>query len=119
MRARMRRFSLISITAVQRREGAWRKLYKRLLARLCPDDERQPAYPKGKSRVIMRIAGHMIEVVYTFLTCGATLLAQVSLGQKPPPSERFLSHCPSRSSSSPPFARCWTSPHVQMAVDHR
>lgn len=75
---------LIACNAIQRRDGVWRQLYERLLPRLCADDARRQAY-RGKSKVIVRIAGQMIEMIYAFLTRDAALLDQVPPGQEPPP----------------------------------
>jgi hypothetical protein len=77
-------FFLIACNAVQRRAGAWRQLYERLLPRLCTYDERRQAY-RGRTRVLVRIAGQMVEMVYAFLARDAALLDQVPPGQDPPP----------------------------------
>ena len=77
-------FFLIACAAVQRRDSAWSELYERLLPRLCSYDERRRAY-RGKTRVIVRIAGQMTEMVYAFLRRDAELLAQLPPGQEPPP----------------------------------
>jgi len=75
---------LIACTAVQRRDSQWHDLYERLLPRLCTYDERRLAY-RGKTRVIVRIAGQMTEMIYAFLARDAALLDQASPGQEPPP----------------------------------
>jgi transposase len=77
-------FFLIACAAIQRRESAWKDLYERLVPRLCPYDERRRVY-RGKTRVIVRIAGQMTEMVYAFLRRDADLLAQLAPGQEPPP----------------------------------
>jgi hypothetical protein len=77
-------FFLIACAAIQRREGAWRQLYERLLPRLCAYDERRRTY-RGKTKVVVRIAGQMTEMVYAFLTRDAELLAHVPPGVEPPP----------------------------------
>ena len=77
-------FFLIACNAIQQRESAWRQLYERLLPRLCSYDERKQAY-RGKTRVLVRIAGQMTTMVYAFLAHDAEVLAQVPPGQEPPP----------------------------------
>lgn len=75
---------LIACTAVQRHDSEWRHLYERLLPRLCTYDERRLAY-RGRTRVLVRIAGQMTEMIYAFLARDAAVLDQVPPGQEPPP----------------------------------
>jgi transposase len=77
-------FFLIACNAIQRRDGVWRQLYERLLPRLCAYDVRQQTY-RGKTKVLVRIAGQMIEMIYAFLIRDAALLDQVPPGQEAPP----------------------------------
>jgi transposase len=77
-------FFLIVCNAIHQQESAWRQLYERLLPRLCSYDERKQAY-RGKTRVLVRIAGQMTTMVYAFLAHDAEVLAHVPPGQEPPP----------------------------------
>lgn len=62
----------------------WARLYERLVPKKCSYDERKRAY-RGKLKVIGRIAGQMIEMIYAFLKQDAELLTQLPPGQEPPP----------------------------------
>jgi hypothetical protein len=75
---------LIVCNAVQQRDSAWRQLYERLLPRLCPYDERKQTY-RGKTRVLVRIAGQMTTLVSAFLAHDAEALAHVPPAHEPPP----------------------------------
>jgi Transposase IS116/IS110/IS902 family len=61
----------------------WARLYERLVPKKCSYDERRRAY-RGKLKVLGRIAGQMIEMIYAFLKQDAELLSRVPLGQDPP-----------------------------------
>jgi hypothetical protein len=75
---------LIAGNAIQRHDSEWHHLYERLVPRLCLYDERRRA-DRSKTRVIVRIAGQMTEMIYALLTRDAVLLDQVPPGQEPPP----------------------------------
>ncbi len=75
---------LIVANATQRHESEWAKLYQRLVKAKCPYDERTASY-KGKVRVMGRVAGQMIEVMYALLKKDAEVLSKVPPGQEPPP----------------------------------
>lgn len=62
----------------------WRRLYHRLLPRLASYDERIKDY-RGKLKVIGRIAGQMISMIFALLKTDQELLNQVPVGQEPPP----------------------------------
>jgi transposase len=62
----------------------WARLYERLVPKKCSYDERRRAY-RGKLKVLGRIAGQMIEMIYAFLKQDAELLSRVPPGQTPPP----------------------------------
>ena len=47
-------------------------------------DERRQAY-RGKMKVIGRVAGQMIEMIYALLKQDAEILSQVPPGKEPPP----------------------------------
>jgi transposase len=57
----------------------WARLYERLVPIKCRYDEKKRAYI-GRGRVIGRVAGQMISVVYTLLKKDQELLATVPLG---------------------------------------
>jgi transposase len=62
----------------------WARLYERLVPKKCSFDERRQAY-RGKLKVLGRIAGQMIEMVYAFLKQDAEMLSHMPQGQAPPP----------------------------------
>jgi transposase len=62
----------------------WARLYERLVPKKCSYDERRQAY-RGKLKVLGRIAGQIIEMIYAFLKQDAELLSQIPPGQTPPP----------------------------------
>jgi transposase len=62
----------------------WAKLYERLVPKKCMYDERKQAY-RGKLKVLGRIAGQLIEMVYALLKQDAEILSQVPPGQALPP----------------------------------
>lgn len=70
--------------AVRVRNNEWAELYERLVKTRCPFDERTQSY-LGKTRVIGRVAGQMIELIFALLKRDAELLSRVSPGQDPPP----------------------------------
>ena len=74
---------LIVANAVQQKDSEWAKLYKRLLPRMCQYDEGRQVY-KGKMKVVARIAGQMIEMIYALLKQDAEILSQCSSGEMPP-----------------------------------
>lgn len=128
MRTMKQTFFLIVCSAIQRRDGVWRQLYERLLPRLCAYDARRQAYC-GKSKVIVRIAGQVIEMVYAFLTRDAALLDQVPPGQEPPPPllydaethrrHRQGSYRPLKNDPLPhPLLHLPILPGLQTTVDH-
>jgi transposase len=74
---------LIVGNLIQREESEWAKLYERLLPKKCIYDERKQAY-RGKVRVLVRIAGQLIEMIYALLKQDAEILSQVTRGEPPP-----------------------------------
>jgi transposase len=81
-------FFLIACNAIRRRDGAWRQLYERLVPRLCAYDARRQT-SRGRTKVIVRIAGQIIEMVFAFLIRDAAVLDQVPPGEEPPPPLRY------------------------------
>lgn len=61
----------------------WARLYERLVPKKCSYDERRRAF-RGRIKVIGRIAGQMIEMIFALLKQDAEVLSQVPPGEKPP-----------------------------------
>jgi hypothetical protein len=57
---------LAVLQIIRLRDNEWARLYERLVKARCPFDERTPSYT-GKTRVIGRVAGQMIEAIYAKL----------------------------------------------------
>jgi len=74
---------LIVANAVQQKDSEWAKLYQRLLPRMCQYDEGRQVY-KGKMKMIARIAGQMIEMIYALLKQDAEILSRCLPGETPP-----------------------------------
>jgi len=75
-------FFLIVARAIQQ-DNAWARLYSRLVAKKCAFDERRRAY-RGKLKVVGRVAGQMIEMIYGLLKQDAELLSHLPAGVEPP-----------------------------------
>jgi hypothetical protein len=73
---------LIVGNAIQQ-DTEWAKIYQRLVQRKCNYDEKTRSY-KGKLKVIGRIAGQMISLIYALLKQDAELLRKVPHGSEPP-----------------------------------
>lgn len=81
----MKQIMFLAVMQVIRlRDNEWARLYERLVKARCPFDERTQSYT-GKTRVIGRVAGQMIEAIYALLMRDAELLSHVPQGQEPPP----------------------------------
>ena len=78
---------LITLNAV-RLDTPFRALYRRLLPLKCTYDERLKRYT-GQMKVIGRIAGQLITVIYTLLKRDYDVLARLPVGQKPPAPELY------------------------------
>lgn len=74
---------LAVLQVIRLRDNEWARLYERLVKARCPFDERTQSYT-GKTRVIGRVAGQMIEAIYALLMRDAELLSKVPHGQEPP-----------------------------------
>lgn len=70
--------------AIRLRDNEWAQLYDRLVKATCSYDERRQTYV-GKTRVMGRVAGQMIEAFYALLKRDAELLSKLPTGQEPPP----------------------------------
>lgn len=75
---------LVAWQAIRQQGSEWAKLYERLVPLKCPYDERRQSY-LGKGKIIGRIAGQMIGMVYALLKTDYETLSKLSPGQEPPP----------------------------------
>src|SRR5262249_44273009 len=75
-------FFLIVAQAIQQ-DNAWSRLYSRLVPSKCAFDERRQTY-RGKVKVMGRIAGQIIEMIYALLKQDAEALSRVPVGAEPP-----------------------------------
>jgi transposase len=66
-----------------RMDGEWAKLYERLVPRKCNYDERTQRY-QGKLKVMGRLAGQMLSLIYGLLKQDTEVLAATPPGQLPP-----------------------------------
>lgn len=73
---------LIAINAVQE-QGYWKALYTRLVERKCVYNPKTGKYT-GKMKVVGRIAGELIEMIYLLLRKDYDRLRQVPAGHTPP-----------------------------------
>jgi transposase len=65
------------------RDCEWTRLYERLVPRKCVFDERTRTY-KGKMKVVGRVAGQMLSLIYGLLKRDAEVLQSTPGGQVPP-----------------------------------
>jgi transposase len=70
--------------AIRQPDSEWAQLYDCLVKAKCPYDERRRERI-GKRRVMGRVAGQMIELMYALLKRDAELLAALPRHQEPPP----------------------------------
>lgn len=68
--------------------SAWKALYDRLVPKKCSYDERTRKW-RGKMKVIGRVAGQMIEMIFRLLKQDADLLASIPPGTEPPPPQLY------------------------------
>ena len=64
-------------------DAEWKAMYERLLARKCRLDERTRRLI-GREKVIGRLAGQMVCVIYALLKKDQELLAHLAPGEQPP-----------------------------------
>ncbi len=64
-------------------DAEWKAMYERLISRKCRADERTRRLI-GREKVIGRLAGQMIGVIYALLKKDQELLAQLASGVEPP-----------------------------------
>lgn len=78
---------LVVINAI-RRDTQWKTLYDRLVPVKCTYDERLGRY-RGRMKVVGRIAGQMITVIYTLLKRDHDLLIATPVGKEPAAPELY------------------------------
>lgn len=78
---------LIVANAIQL-DSEWKRLYERLVPKKCSYDERTREY-KGKKKVIGRIAGQMISLIYGLLKRDQEVVQNTAPGHTPPNSELY------------------------------
>jgi transposase len=78
---------LIALSAV-RQDTPWRTLYNRLVPLKCVYDDRLGRY-RGRMKVIGRVAGQIIGVIYVLLKRDADVLASHTPGTELPPPELY------------------------------
>jgi hypothetical protein len=66
----------------------WKALYDRLVPLKCSYDERLGRY-RGRMKVVGRVIGQMLSVVYTLLKRDYDLLASTPAGKEPAPPELY------------------------------
>jgi transposase len=64
-------------------ETEWASLYKRLVPRLCPYDERVQAY-RGRGKAIGHVIGRLITLIYALLRQDEETLSHLAPGTNPP-----------------------------------
>lgn len=89
-----------------RMDGEWSRLYERLVPKKCSYDERTRRY-KGKIKVIGRIAGQIISLIFMLLKTDQEVLSKVPPGTTPPEPKLYdpavhKSHCEGHYQSSKP-----------------
>ncbi len=68
---------------IRHQDNEWAELYERLVPRKCNYDEKRQTY-RGKIKVIGRVAGQMIGMIYALLKQDAERVSQVHEGETPP-----------------------------------
>ena len=74
---------LVVWQAIQLKDCEWSKIYERLLPIKCSFNEKTRRYA-GRGKVIGRIAGQMISVMYALLKSDQEILSKLPAGMKPP-----------------------------------
>jgi Transposase IS116/IS110/IS902 family len=80
----MRKVMFLIVGNAIRMDCEWARLYERLVPKKCRYDEKTRTY-RGKLKVMGRVAGQMIEMIYAFLKHDQEVLSKVPSGEKPPP----------------------------------
>lgn len=74
---------LIVGNLIHLKDNEWAKLSERLVRKKCTYDERTRTY-RGKGKVMGRVAGQMIEMMFALLKQDAEVLSAVPAGEEPP-----------------------------------
>ncbi len=74
---------LIVGNLIHLKDNEWANLYERLVHKKCAYDERTRTY-RGKVKVMGRVAGQMIEMIFALLKQDAEVLSEVPAGEEPP-----------------------------------
>jgi transposase len=80
----MKQLLFLAVASAIQQDCEWARLYERLVSTKCAFNERTRTYT-GKVKIMARIAGQMIEMIYAFLTSDAELLSRSPAGEVPPP----------------------------------
>lgn len=78
---------LVALNAIKQ-DTPWRTLYNRMVPIKCSYDERTKKW-RGRMKVIGRIIGQMIGVIWLLLKKDADVLASTPLGEEPPPPQLY------------------------------
>jgi transposase len=79
----MKQMMFLAVANAIQQDCEWAHLYQRLVPIKCAYNERTQAYT-GKVKVMARIAGQMIEMIYALLKSDAELLSRSPAGEPPP-----------------------------------
>ncbi len=79
----MKQMLFLCVASAIQLDCEWARLYERLVPKKCSYDERTQRY-RGKVKVMGRIAGQMIEMIYALLKQDAEILSQLRSGEEPP-----------------------------------
>lgn len=74
---------LVVWQAIRLKESEWSQIYERLVPIKCSYNERTRQYT-GRAKVMGRIAGQIISVIYALLRHDLEVLSKISSGTKPP-----------------------------------
>ena len=74
---------LVVWQVIQIKDSEWSKIYERLVPMKCSFNEKTRRYA-GRGKVIGRIAGQIISVIYALLKQDLETLSKVPSGTKPP-----------------------------------
>jgi hypothetical protein len=79
----MKQMLFLCVASAIQLDCEWARLYERLVPKKCSYDERTQRY-RGKVKVMGRIAGQMIEMIYALLKQDAEILSQLGPSEEPP-----------------------------------
>jgi hypothetical protein len=79
----MKQMMVLCVASAIQLDCAWARLYERLVPKKCSYDERTQRY-RGKVKVMGRIAGQMIEMIYALLKQDAEILSRFGPGDELP-----------------------------------